>query len=183
MTHGSKGKAASKRALGGPSAPARRVLGQSAKWAVGFALAIAAHSQGGTSPIVVSFQELVNHPEQYNGTRVCVRAYLVTSCVHCREFWASVEASRDSRVHDSHVQNWISFGALASGSRLPREISERLNGRGYDGYVSVTGTFQYKRITPATALTGFGWGRLNDKQITNVTELRPLGPPIPAEID
>ncbi len=147
-------------------------------------LAIAATAmEAGTPPLTVSFDELVNHPQRYNGKRVSVRAYVVTSCVHCKEFWASVQAARDSRIHDSRVQNWIVFGDLAHSFTLPKQFSERLKSQDYDGYVRVTGTFQYVHMTRETALSGFGWGRLDDKQITHITELRPLGPPIPARIN
>ena len=33
------------------------------------------------------------------------------------------------------------------------------------------------------AMQGFGWYRMDDKQITDITKLTPLGPPIPAHIN
>jgi hypothetical protein len=146
-------------------------------------LMVAGGIKAGTDPLIVSFDELVNHPQRYNGKRVTIRAYLVTSCVHCREFWASAQAARESRTRDSPVQNWITFSNLARGFALPKALSEKLENQNYDGYVRVTGTFQYIHMTSQTLLTGFGWGRLNDKEITNITDLRPLAPAMPARID
>src|SRR5439155_12034095 len=65
------------------------------------ALLIVPLAHGATWPTSVSFHELVEHPAKYNGKRVSVRAYVVTSCEHCGEFWESVKTARDSRVHDS----------------------------------------------------------------------------------
>jgi hypothetical protein len=76
------------------------------------ALLIVPLAQAASPPISVPFRELIEHPAKYNGKRVSVRAYLVTSCTHCGEFWESVKAARDSRVHDSPVQNWIAIGRL-----------------------------------------------------------------------
>ncbi len=143
--------------------------------------AIVTVGEAGSPSVDVSFDQLVNHPERYNGKRVSVRAYLVTSCAHCRELWASIQSARDSRVRDSSFQNWISLGDLKSGRGVSKALSDRLKRHEYDGYVQVTGEFQYKRMTAHTLLTGFGWGRLNDKQITNVTHFQPLGPRIPAQ--
>jgi apolipoprotein N-acyltransferase len=147
------------------------------------ALMAAPAMEAGTSAAAVSFGDLVNHPEKYNGKRVSVRAYLVTSCTHCREFWASVQSARDSRIHERGSQNWITFGDLARGFALPKWLEYKIRNQNYDGYVRVTGTFQYVHMTRETALTGFGWGRLDDKQITEITQLQPLGPPIPAGIN
>ena len=115
-----------------------------------------------THAIEVRFGELVKHPQKYNGERVSVRAYVVTSCTHCGEFWSSVQAARDSRVHDSPVLQCIAIGGYRRGYLLPKWY--RAN-RMLDGF------------------HGFGWSRLDDKQITDITELRPVGPPIPAHIN
>ena len=136
----------------------------------------------GNPPLAVSFEELIKHPRRYVGKRVAVRAYLVTSCTHCRELWSTVQAARDSQRHDNPIQNWITFGDLVPGTAVRKELSERLKNQNYDGYVQITGRFQYRHMTPETLLTGFGWGQLNDKQITNITEVLAIGPPIPAGI-
>ena len=78
------------------------------------ALLIVPLTQAAARPISTSFRELVNHPQKYNGKSLSVRAYIVTSCTHCGEFWESVKAARDSRVHDSPVQNWIAVGRLVN---------------------------------------------------------------------
>src|SRR5438552_18893066 len=82
------------------------------------ALLIVPLAQAASPPISISFRELVVHPAKYNGKRVSVRAYLVTSCTHCGEFWESVKTARDSRVHDSPVQNWIAIGRLVNPSLM-----------------------------------------------------------------
>jgi hypothetical protein len=159
------------------------IVGITCTLAMSLLTAIATVGQAGSSPVDVSLNQLINHPDRYNGKRVSVRAYLVTSCTHCRELWASVQAARESRVRDSSVQNWISFGDLARSIMLSKVLSDGLKRQDYDGYVRVTGKFRYKRLTAQTLLTGFGWGHLNDKQITEVTQLQPLGPPIPARVN
>ena len=161
-------------------------------------------AQAAPPPISISFRELVDHPAKYNGKRVSVRAYIVTSCTHCGEFWESVKAARDSRVHDSRVQNWVAIGGYRPGYLLPKWFARRLDSQDYDGYVRVVGRFEYRRLTQRIApqlksraplppgevehdfvrtTVGFGWMGLNDKQITDITELVPLGPPIPAHIN
>jgi hypothetical protein len=149
-----------------------------------FACGVAA---GATPAIEVPFTELVNHPRKYNGKRISVRAYVATSCTHCGEFWATVQSARDSRVHDNPVLQCIAIGGYRQGYLLPKSFARRLGSQDYDGYVHVTGRFEYvhkfdgKRYVDA--LHGFGWSRLDDKQITDITELRPLGTSIPAHIN
>jgi hypothetical protein len=168
------------------------------------ALLIVPLAQAASPPISVSFRELVEHPAKYSGKRVSVRAYVVTSCTHCGEFWESVKAARDSRVHDSPVQNWIAIGGYRRGYLLPKWFARRLDSQDYDGYVRVVGRFEYRQLTQRVirqpksnvplppsqvqhdiirTTLGFGWMGLNDKQITDITELTPLGPPIPAHIN
>lgn len=152
----------------------------------------------------VPFSELVKHPGKYNGKRVSVRAYVVTSCTHCGEFWENVKAARDSRVHDNPVLQCVAIGGYRSGYLLPKWFARRLDSQDYDGYIHVVGRFEYRpftqRVRPRTkskeplppgevehnilrTTVGFGWMGLFDKQITDITELTPLGPPIPAHIN
>jgi hypothetical protein len=108
------------------------------------ALLIVPLAQAASPPIAVSFHELVDHPAKYNGKRVSVRAYVVTSCEHCGEFWESVKAARDSRVHASPVQNWIEIGRLVKPSLMdswPRTRLALMHPKvPNDGFVFVTGT-------------------------------------------
>src|SRR6059058_3642295 len=112
------------------------------------ALLIVPLAQAASPPISVSFRDLVEDPAKYNGKLVSVRAYLVTSCEHCGEFWESVKTARDSRVHDSPVQNWIAIGRLVNPSLMAAWPRIRLalahpkvpN----DGFVFVTGKFEYR---------------------------------------
>jgi hypothetical protein len=172
------------------------------------ALLIAPVAAAASPRISVSFRELVEHPAKYNGKRVSVRAYLVTSCEHCGEFWESVKAARDSRVHDSPVQNWIAIGRLVKPTLMdiwPRSRLSLVHPKvPNDGFVFVTGRFEYRPLTRRVlpqpkskaplrpgeverqiieTTVGFGWMGIDDKQITDITEYRPLGPPIPAHIN
>jgi len=162
---------------------------------------------GATPPIEVPFSDIVKHPRKYNGKRVSMRAYVVTSCTHCGEFWESVEAARRLRARNSARQQWIAIGDFAPGFSLAKSFSAKLRHQQYDGYVQVTGLFQYwptkpfrERVHPYPKPTPktdspdqsyvvvegsihYGWGGIDDMQITNITELRPLGPPIPARLE
>jgi hypothetical protein len=172
------------------------------------ALLIVPVAQAASPPISVSFRELVEHPSKYNGKHVSVRAYVVTSCTHCGEFRESVKAARDSRVHDSPVQNWIAIGRLAKPPLMdswPRNRLALMHPKiPNDGFVFVSGRFEYRPLTqriisqpkskvPLRAgevereitetTVGFGWMGIDDKQIIDITDYRPLGPPIPAHIN
>jgi hypothetical protein len=141
---------------------------------VALSLLITAMTQASISRLPVSFDELVEHPHKYSGKMVSVRAYLVTSCAHCRDLWASAEAARDPDKLAHMTVNTIALGNLAQSLVLPKEFYERLKRQDFDGYVQITGTFQYVQMTRKTGARGFGWDRLADKQIGNITELRPL---------
>jgi hypothetical protein len=66
----------------------------------------------------------------------------------------------------------------------PKGFLESVKNQAYDGYVRVTGTFRYVYVSPETGSPkGFGWDRLGDKEITDITELQIVGLPIPAQID
>jgi hypothetical protein len=162
------------------------------------ALLIVPLAQAASPPISVSFRELVEHPAQYNGKSVSVRAYVVTSCTHCGEFWESVKAARDSRVHDSPVQNWIAIGNVVKPSLIDSWPASRLASVHpkvpNDGFVFVTGTFRWNdtsRPVPRSRdprvrfvrVGGFGWMGDDDKTITDITEYRPIGGNIPAGIN
>jgi hypothetical protein len=160
------------------------------------ALLIVPLAQAASLP--VSFHELIEHPAKHNGKRVSVRAYMVTSCTHCGEFWETVKAARDSRVHDSPVQNWIAIGRLVKPSLMdswPRSRLALVHPKvPNDGFVFVTGTFRWNntsRPVPRSRdsrvryvrVGGFGWMSIDDKTITDITEYRPIGGNIPAGID
>jgi hypothetical protein len=162
------------------------------------ALLIVPLAQAASPPISVPFRELIEHPAKYNGKRVSVRAYLVTSCEHCGEFWESVKAARDSRVHDRPVQNWIAVGRLVKPSLLdfwPRSRLALVHPKvPNDGFVFVTGTFRWNdtsRPVPRSRdplvryvrVGGFGWMSIDDKAITDITEYHPMGGNIPAGIN
>ncbi len=145
------------------------------------------------SPLVsVSFHELVEHPAKYNGKRVSVRAYLVTSCEHCGEFFADRECAQHHR--DKHS---VAIGRLAKASLIdawPRSRLAMLNPKvPNDGFVQVTGTFRWndtsRPVLPSNdpqveriRIGGFGWMGNDDKTITDITEY-PIGGNISAGID
>jgi hypothetical protein len=174
------------------------------------ALLIAPLTQGASRPISISFHQLIENPAKYNGKRVSVRAYAVTSCTECNVFYASREGARHASVHGTITKQGISIGRMAKGYALPKSFAMRLfkvppHTEGYDGYVHVVGTFRYKDLTPAPTpkpkkvtkpttprtemdaerivveqKNGFGWWGLYDKTITDMTECLPLGPPVPS---
>ena len=133
------------------------------------------------SPAEVPFRDLVKHPKKFNGKRVSVRAYVVTSCTHCGEFWESVKAARDSQVHPPRVLQCVAIGRYRRGYLLPKWFAHRLDSQDYDGYVHVVGRFGYTESTEIDRR--FGWFGVDDKRITDITELTPLGQPIPAHIN
>jgi hypothetical protein len=148
-------------------------------------------------PAEVPFGDLVKHPRKYNGKHVSVRAYIVTSCVHCGELWESVAAAKKFGDRKAKVQQCIAIGGFAPQLKLTPSFSDSVRHQRYDGYVYVTGRFKYIRITSkilgrqpqpdgterviAQGTQAFGWGGIDDKVITDITELWPIGAPIPAQ--
>src|SRR5205809_1997475 len=145
--------------------------------AVFFALLVCASAHA-APPAEVPFTELLKHPRKYNGKRVSVRAYVVTSCTHCGEFWESVKAARNSQ---EDVSRRVAIGGYRRGYLLPKWFAHKLDSQDYDGYVHVVGRFEY--TTRSDMSHRFGWWGSSDKQITDITELEPLGAPIPAHIN
>jgi hypothetical protein len=157
------------------------------------ALLIAPIAHAAVPPIPVSFHELVEHPAKYNGKRVSVRAYLVTSCEHCGEFFADVNCARHHR--DKHR---VAIGRLVKPSLMDAWPKSRLAMTKpkvpNDGFVFVTGTFRWNdtsRPVPPSKdpqierirAGGYGWMSIDDKTITDITEYRPDGGNIPAGIN
>ena len=152
---------------------------------------MAPFAQAASPPISLSFHELVAHAAKYNGKRVSVRAYLVTSCEHCGEFFADVNCARHHR--DKHR---VAIGRLLKDSLMDAWPRSRLalakpkvpN----DGFVLVTGTFRWNDPNgPLPKDTenvrwvrdgGFGWMGNDYMTITDITEYRPIGGNISAGI-
>jgi hypothetical protein len=130
-------------------------------------------------PVAVAYDELQAHPGRYNGKRVTFRAYLITSCAHCRDLWASVARAHSRCAHENTPQNEMYCGALSPRCKTPKGFPDKLVRQEYDGYVRITGTFQYVHTVDPSNGKGFGWSLLDDKQMTGITELQPLGRPIP----
>lgn len=173
-----------------------------------FLLLIASSACATEPPLSVSFMELVKHPREYNGRRVSVRAYALTSLYECDQFWASREAARKGHI-TGYMQDSMAISRVKRGYALPKCFAMRLfkvppHTEGYDGYVHVVGTFRYIDLTPAptpkpkkltevprgpggeverevvTMKVGFGTWGLYDKTITDMTECSPIGPPLPS---
>jgi hypothetical protein len=171
-------------------------------------LVVASTVSAAEQPLSVSFVELVKHPRTYNGRRVSVRVYALTSLYECDEFWASREAARKGHI-SGYRRDCMSVGRVKRGYALPKRFAMRLfkvppHTAGYDGYVHVVGTFRYIDLTPAptpkpkkisevprgpggevereivTMKVGFGWWGNYDKTITDMTECNPIGPPVPS---
>src|SRR5207253_10258794 len=85
------------------------------------ALFITPFAHAASPPSSPSFHELVEHPAKYNGKRVSVRAYLVTSCTHCGEFFADVNCARHHR--DKHS---VAIGKLVKASLMDAWPRSRL---------------------------------------------------------
>ena len=136
-------------------------------------------ANGAEPPTAVRFDELQQHPKAYNGKRVTLRVYLVTSCPHCRDLWASVARAHTRSAQEHVLRNSMFCGEVAPRCKTPKGFPESLIRQDYDGYVRITGTFEYVAHWAPEKMKGFGWSALADKQITNITELRPLGQPIP----
>jgi hypothetical protein len=155
------------------------------------ALLIEPLAQAAALPIALSFHELVEHPAKYNGKRVSVRAYLVTSCTHCGEFFADRACARHHR--DKHS---VAIGRLVKASLMdiwPRGRLALVTPKvPNDGFVFVTGTFRWNDTSlpvPKEAdsigwvrVGGFGWMGNDDTTITDITVYHPIGPNIPAGI-
>jgi YgiT-type zinc finger domain-containing protein len=155
-------------------------------------LLLAPFAHAASPPISLSFHELVKHPAKYNGKRVSVRAYLVTSCEHCGEFFADPACARHHREKHS-----VAIGRLVKPSLMnawPRGRLALTNPKvPNDGFVFITGTFRWNDTSlPVPKETdrvrwvrvgGFGWMGNDDKTITNITEYRPIGENIPAGIN
>jgi len=163
-------------------------------WAFAILLAISVTNAANETPLKIDVNELIQHPSKYNGRRVDVKAYVVTSCTHCGDFYASIHAARRGRA------NAVAVGDLASDLVMPKWPTNRLSKRGVvnDGFVHVVGKFEWKRLwrkeypvkasswperSIVVANGGFGWMGLRDKQITEIDVYEPIGPEIPSGID
>jgi len=159
------------------------------------ALLIAHSACAAAQPISVTFHELVEHPKQYNGKRVSLRAYLVTSCGHCGDFYADRYCA-----HHHREKHCVAIGRLVNASLMDAWPRSRIALPKFkmpnDGFVQVTGIFRWKDLTPSkprrtsdpnidviSMPLGFGWMNILDKTITDITEYRPIGGNIPAGIN
>jgi hypothetical protein len=108
-------------------------------------------------PLTVSFADLVKHPQRYDGRRVSVRAYALTSPYECSEFWQSRELARHHYLRRTTTRPCIAIGRVAAGHALPKWFAARLfklppRREGYDGYVHVVGTFRFIDLQALDAL-------------------------------
>lgn len=144
-------------------------------------------------PIKVDVNQLVKHPKQYNGKRVEVTGYWVTSCEHCSALYQSFEAEQRSPL-SGHL---VYLGKFASNIQMPKPFRQRISKPypDYDGYVRVVGRFEAVEVRPPKVVSrsdkvervimtpGFGWMRTESRQITEITKLEPIGPPLPSNIE
>ncbi|PYI75592.1 MAG: hypothetical protein DMF01_07190 [Verrucomicrobia bacterium] len=133
-------------------------------------------------PIKVDISQLIKHPKKYNGQRIEVTGYFVSSCEFCFSLWPDIRTARQSDTY----QRRIAVGKAAPHVNIPNPPSE------FDGYVHVVGTFRYKRlwrrqhpdktdshVEIVEANMGYGMGGLDDKELTKITEFRILSRRIP----
>jgi hypothetical protein len=160
-----------------------------------FAAALAASNASSASepPIRVDFNQLIKYPKKYNGKQVEVTGYWVTSCAHCSVLYPSFEAEQRAPLSGK----WIYLGSFARNIQIPNAFRKRILKPypDYDGYVRVVGKFEAVEMqkpkvvsrsdkTERVIITqGFGWMGTESKQITQVTKLEPIGPPLPSNIE
>ena len=144
-------------------------------------------------PIKVDVNQLVKHPKKYRGKRVEVAGYWVTSCEHCSALYPSFEAEQRSPLGG----NWVYLGKFASNIQMPKPFRQRISKAypDYDGYVRVVGRFEAVEVQTPKLVSrsdnverviiapGFGWMGTESRQITEITNLEPIGPPLPSNIE
>src|SRR4029453_3422587 len=160
-----------------------------------FLVAFAALTASSASepPIKVDVRQLIKHPKKYNGRRVEVTAYWVTSCEHCSALYPSFEAEQRSPLSEK----WVYLGRFSRNIELPNAFRKRILKPypHYDGYVRVVGKFEAVEMQTPRVVSrsdkverviithGFGWMGTESKQITEITKLEPIGSPLPSNID
>ena len=142
--------------------------------------------------IKVDVNQLIKYPKKYNGKRVEVTGYWVTSCEHCSGLYPSFEAEQRSPLSGK----WVYLGRFARDIEMPNAFRKRISKPypDYDGYVRVIGRFeavetQKPKVVSRSdkmervILPGFGWMGTESKQMTQITKLEPVGPPLPSNIE
>jgi hypothetical protein len=158
-------------------------------------IAFAATDANSTSetPIKVDVNQLIKQPKKYNGKRVEVTGYWVTSCAHCSDLYPSFEAEQRSPLSGKCVY----LGRFAPNIEMPDAFRKRISKPypEYDGYVRVVGKFEAvdtqkpkvvsrsDKVERVIITQGFGWMGTESKQITQITKLEPIGPPLPSNIE
>ena len=144
-------------------------------------------------PIKADINELIRHPKKYNGKRVEVTGYWVTSCEHCSDLYQSFEAEQRSPLSGE----WVYLGKFAPNIEMSAAFRKRILKPypDYDGYVRVVGKFEAVEMQIPKVVSrsnkmermiitqGFGWMGTESKQITQITKLEPIGPPLPSNIE
>jgi hypothetical protein len=157
------------------------------------AFAAAAISRANEPPIKVDINQLIKHPKKYNGKRVEVTGYWVTSCEHCSALYSSFEAEQRSPLSGK----WVYLGRFARNIEMPNAFRKRISKPypDYDGYVRVVGKFEAienqkpkvvsrsDKMERVVITPGFGWMGTESKQITQITRLEPIGSPLPSNIE
>jgi hypothetical protein len=162
-----------------------------ALFVIAFATSIA--NAAGEPPIKVDASELIKHPKKYNGKRVEVSGYWVTSCEHCSNLYPSFEAEQKSPLS----RKWVYLGRFAQNIEMPSAFRKRISKPhpDYDGYVRVVGKFEAIEVQKPKVVSqsdkmerviitqGFAWMGTESKQVTEITKLEPIGSPLPSNIE
>ncbi len=157
------------------------------------AFAAATVSSASQSPIKVDINQLIKHSKKYIGKGVEVIGYWVTSCEHCSALYPSFEAEQRSPLSG----NWVYLGKFAPNIEMPKAFRKRISKPypDYDGYVRVVGQFEAVEVPKPKVVSrsekmerviitqGFGWMGTESRQITQITTLEPIGPPLPSNIE
>jgi hypothetical protein len=144
-------------------------------------------------PIKTDINQLLKHPKRYDGKRVEVTGYRVTSCEHCSALYPSFEAEQRSPLSGKCVY----LGRFARDVEMPHAFRTRISKPypDYDGYVRVVGKFEAVEMKKPNVVSrsdkverviltqGFGWMGTESKQITEITKLELIGPPLPSNIE
>jgi hypothetical protein len=165
----------------------------------------------GDPPIKVEMKELMRHSKKYDGKRVEVVGYWVTTCAHCSDVYVSFEAEQEQPF-----QRWLALWEFAPHVQMPKAFRKRImkNHPDYDGYIRIVGTFEYRPFPPGVSEPVWNLVRMPlgpvhenlrephyyasaqmervvvtgsncepERKITAITEISPVGPELPSNIE
>jgi len=143
-----------------------------------FCVAVMTANGASTQPLNPTVEELIASPEKFEGRRVAVAGYLDTTEPHACDLRATAKRPDD-------IRKLVNV-------KLPQPndpaVKRLTNGYTRVVRVRVVGIFHYKKVGPVKSRpvsgdphvkeivnmqVGFGWMGLYDKELSEITELRP----------